>query len=76
MAGRLIMSKIKNAFWDSINTPNTGDCEPDLEQIMNASAVQPTLEETLEFARDYMQTPEFAKEWEHFKQHGEFNHDR
>lgn len=64
------MSKIKNHFWEEINMPNHGDQEPDLEDIMNAC--QPTLDETLAFAKEYMKTPQFAKEWAKFKQQGSF----
>ena len=48
----------------------TGSYEP--TKGVGKGKQESTLEDALAFASEYMKTPEFAKEWENFKQTGKF----
>jgi len=62
--------KLKNAFHDEINESQNEDYGQFEEYCKNNP--QPSLGETMAFAKQYMTTKEFAKEWQKFKSKGEF----
>jgi hypothetical protein len=73
MDGRFNMT-LKNEYFDEINEAQNEDYGQ-FEEYCQANPqpkVERTLESTLAFASEYMKTEKFAKEWQTFKNKGEF----
>jgi len=66
--------KLKNEYFDEISESQTDDYGR-FEEYCNTyprGKVEKSLESTLAFAREYMKSEAFAKEWDKFKKQGKF----